>query len=328
MSNLLDNLWVEKYRPKTLKDVVLPDSYNAFFQECIDNKSIPNLLFFGGPGCGKSTIARILIDHIIGTDKESRSFDLLSINGSSQNGIEVVRSIITDFIKMPVVSESKTKIIHIDEFDYMTQNAQAGLRNIMEEYSDRCRFIFTLNYKHKVIDPILSRTQSFEFANNISKEYILSLIKNILTNEGITEYNDDALNLYINKSYPDIRKIIQTIQSKVVNKELISNVVKINNTEEEILKNIASIAASIKDQNLVKINGHLKDIEKLLNENDIEYMNLYNRLFSNDNLSFSSKIIIGKYCNKHQDVLVPQMHFLCMIMELVEVSFKRSAMLK
>lgn len=328
MSNLLDNLWVEKYRPKSLKDVVLPDSYNDFFQECIDKKSIPNLLFYGGPGSGKSTVAKILVDNIIGTDKESRSFDLLMINGSSQNGIEVVRSLITDFIKMPVVSESKTKIIHIDEFDYMTQNAQAGLRNIMEEYSERCRFIFTLNYKHKVIDPILSRTQSFEFANNISKEYILTLIKNILVNEGVTEYNDDALNLYINKSYPDIRKIIQTIQSKVVNKELISNVVQMNNTEEDILKNIALIAASIKDQNLVKINGHLKDIEKLLNENDIEYMNLYNRLFSNDNLSFSSKIVIGKYCNKHQDVLVPQMHFLCLIMELVEVSFKRSAMLK
>lgn len=328
MSNVLDNLWVEKYRPKNLEDVVLPDSYKDFFQECIDNKCIPNLLFYGGPGCGKSTIARILVDHIIGTDKESRSFDLLSINGSSHNGIDMVRGLITDFIKMPVVSESKTKIIHIDEFDYTTAAAQAGLRNIMEEYANRCRFIFTLNYKHKVIDPILSRSQVFEFSNNISKEYILNYIKNILKIENITESNDDALMLYINKSYPDIRKIIQTIQSKVVNKELISNVVNINNTEVEILNNIALIASSIKDQNLVKINGHLKDIEKLLNENDIDYMNLYSKLFSNDNLSFSSKIIIGKYCNKHQDVLVPQMHFLCFIMELVEVSFKRSAMLK
>lgn len=327
MKEILDNLWIEKYRPKKLDDVVLPDQYRQFFLNCISSKCIPNMLFYGGPGSGKSTVSRILIDEIIGNEKETRELDLLVINGSEKTGVEVVRNVILEFIKVPIVSDSKTKIVHIDEFDYMSQHSMAALRSMMEEYADRVRFIFTLNYINKIIDPIQSRCQKFEFSNNFSKEHVLNFIKNILKNESVEYGDDDIIKLYINKNFPDIRKIVNSIQTKVVNGELVSNIVKQNNEENEIVNKIYEIAGIIsKENNLSKINFILKDIEKLLNENqDIEFMNLYNTLFHNESLSFSTKMIISKYCNSHQDVIIPQMHFISMIMELVETAMRKKA---
>lgn len=325
MSNVVDNLWVEKYRPKNIDDVVLPDAYSSFFKDCISNKTIPNLMFIGSAGCGKSTVARILIDHIIGTDKESREMDLLEINGSSNTGVETVRNVITDFIKMPVIGSSKTKIVYIDEFDYFSQNAQAALRNIMEEYSNICRFIFTLNYRHKILEAIISRSQIFEFSTNVSRESVVDYVSMIVKKELGDEDYKEIIQSYVGKYYPDIRRIVNTIQTKVIDGKLKDNIVNNNKAEQEILNIISQIGASIKDKNLSSINNHIKKIQNILNdsENDVDYMNIYQSLFDNDNLSFSSKFIVGKFCNEHVDKILPQMHFICMILQLVETSFAK-----
>lgn len=323
--SVVNNLWVEKYRPKTIDDVVLPDAYSIFFKDCIQNKSIPNLMFIGGAGCGKSTVARILIDYIIGIDRDAREMDLLEINGSSSTGVETVRNVITDFIKMPVIGSSKTKIVYIDEFDYFSQNAQAALRNIMEEYSNICRFIFTLNFRHKILEAIISRSQVFEFSTNMSRDSVTEYIQMIIKKELGDEDYKEIIKSYVSKYYPDIRRIVNTVQTKVIDGKLKDNIVNSNKAEEEIINIISLIGASIKEKNLTSINNYIKKIQNIFNdpENDVDYMNLYQSLFDSDNLSFSSKFIVGKFCNEHHEKILPQMHFICMILQLVETSFAK-----
>jgi replication factor C small subunit len=324
MSNSLNNLWIEKYRPKELSDVVLPDNFRSFFQQCIDDRSIPNLMFVGSAGTGKTTLARILIDKIIGDDPEAREYDLLQLNGSSSTSVDVARGLITDFIKMPVIGDQKIKIIHIDEFDYSSQAQQAALRSIMEEYSGTCRFIFTLNLKHKIMDAIFSRCQLFEFKSTVSKDYIVQFISNIIEKELNETNKDEIIRQYVNKYYPDIRKTLNAIQSKVVNGQLIDDIIKVTKSESDVKNVVKEIFINIKNNNLNSIQGSIKNIETLLNENEIDYVSLYTSLFDDDGISFSSKVIVNKYSNKHMEALIPQMNFLSMIFEMIEFGIKKS----
>ena len=203
---MFNNLWVEKYRPKTLSDLVLSDTNKKYFESVTDE--IPNLLFVGTPGLGKTTLARILIEDVL-------KCQYLYINASDENGIDTIRSKVVGFSQTKSLDGS-IKVVILDEADGITIDGQRALRNTMEEYSSQTRFILTANYKHKIIPAIQSRTQSFDL--NPPFEDVVTRIVEIVKSEGV-KIDDSQKGNFVNtikQNYPDIRKIINAVQKACV----------------------------------------------------------------------------------------------------------------
>jgi len=203
---MFNNLWVEKYRPKTLSDLVLSDTNKKYFESITDE--IPNLLFVGTPGLGKTTLARILIEDVL-------KCQYLYINASDENGIDTIRSKVVGFSQTKSLDGS-IKVVILDEADGITIDGQRALRNTMEEYSSQTRFILTANYKHKIIPAIQSRTQSFDL--NPPFEDVVTRIVEIVKSEGV-KIDDSQKGNFVNtikQNYPDIRKIINAVQKACV----------------------------------------------------------------------------------------------------------------
>ena len=203
---MFDNLFTEKYRPKTLTDLVLSNSNRKYFDSITDE--IPNLLFVGTPGIGKTTLARILVNDIL-------ECQYLYINASDENGIDTIRSKVVGFAQTKSL-DGKVKVVILDEADGITIDGQRALRNTMEEYSSGTRFILTANYKHKIIPAIQSRTQFFDL--NPPFDTVLKLIVGIIKQEGIKITEDQRSNFVnvVKQNYPDIRKIINSVQKATV----------------------------------------------------------------------------------------------------------------
>jgi len=195
-----NSLWVESYRPTKLEDYVGNEHLKSKVEGYLETGDVPHLLLYGRAGTGKTTLAKLIV--------KSVDCDYMIINASSENNVETVRNKVTNFASSQ--GFKKWKIIILDEFDYMTQNAQAILRNLMETFSGHCRFILTCNYVEKVIDPIQSRCQSFQIVPPTKKDVAVQISK-ILTKEGI-EFEPKDLVPIIDAGYPDIRKIINTCQ--------------------------------------------------------------------------------------------------------------------
>ena len=203
---MFNNLWVEKYRPKTLSDLVLSNTNKKYFESITDE--IPNLLFVGTPGLGKTTLARILIEDVL-------KCQYLYINASDENGIDTIRSKVVGFSQTKSLDGS-IKVVILDEADGITIDGQRALRNTMEEYSSQTRFILTANYKHKIIPAIQSRTQSFDL--NPPFEDVVTRIVEIVKSEGV-KIDDSQKGNFVNtikQNYPDIRKIINAVQKACV----------------------------------------------------------------------------------------------------------------
>ena len=203
---MFNNLYVEKYRPTKLEDLVLSDSNRKFF-ESVTNE-IPNLLFVGTPGLGKTTLARILVNDIL-------KCQYLYINASDENGIDTIRSKVVSF-SQTMSLDGKLKVVILDEADGITIEGQRALRNTMEEYSSRTRFILTANYKHKIIPAIQSRTQFFDLIPPFDD--VVKRIVTIVKQEGIKIEEDQKVNFVnvIKQNYPDIRKVINDIQKATI----------------------------------------------------------------------------------------------------------------
>lgn len=201
-------LWCEKYRPVDLSTYVGNDMVKETIQEYLDRNDIPHLLFYGKPGTGKTTLAKLIVNTI--------KCDAMIINASDENNVETVRTKVKNFASS--VGFAGFKVIILDEFDYMTPNAQAILRNLMETFSKHCRFILTCNYIEKIIDPIKSRCQSFAITPPTKKDVAIQL-STILNAEAI-KYDVKNLADIINSYYPDIRKVINTCQLQSAKGEL------------------------------------------------------------------------------------------------------------
>ena len=224
-------LWVEKYRPRNLDACILPAEQKAAFQEFIDKGEIQNMLLCGGAGMGKTTVARALCEEL-GTD-------YLVINGSEESGIDVLRTKIKQFAST-VSFTGKTKVIILDEADYLNPNStQPALRGFIEEFSKNCRFIFTCNYKNRIIPPLHSRCAVIEF--KYSKEErpkiaakFMKRIQFILNNENIT-FDEKVIASLLLKYFPDYRRIINELQrysaSGTIDEGILARVGEVNTQE-------------------------------------------------------------------------------------------------
>ena len=197
---LQNSLWVEKYRPIKLDNYIGNSHLKEKVSNYLKSGDVPHLLFFGKAGTGKTTLAKLIVKSI--------DCDHIIINASDENNVDTVRNKVKGFAS--TVGFKDLKVIILDEFDYMTPNAQAILRNLMETFSKHCRFILTCNYVEKIIDPIQSRCQTFQIVPPSKKEVAVQLDK-ILKSEDIN-YDIKDLVPIIDSSYPDIRKVINTCQ--------------------------------------------------------------------------------------------------------------------
>ena len=204
----MKELWVEKYRPKTIDEYVFRDEQQRKqVQQWIKEKTIPHLLFSGNAGIGKTTLAKLLFNEL-----ELNDLDILEINASRTNSVEDVRDKIVNFVQM--IPFGEFKVVLLDEADYLSPNAQAALRGVMEEYHTTSRFILTCNYPNRIIPALHSRCQGFHI-ERIDQNEFTARVAQILIDEGVTP-DLDTLDTYVKATYPDLRKCINMVQMNAV----------------------------------------------------------------------------------------------------------------
>lgn len=261
------SLWVEKYRSKNLDSFVGNEQLKETIQKFLDSNDIINMCFYGPAGSGKTTLAKLIINNI--------DCDSLFINASDERGIDTIREKVQAFAS--AATFRSLKIVVLDEADFLTIQAQASLRNIIETYSRSTRFILTCNFVERIIDPIQSRCQVFKVVPPSKKEVAIH-VHNVLNQENIQHEIED-LGTIINQYYPDLRKILNTCQSLVVdgilkiNKEVLVN----NNYQNKILGELKSPKKE-----------SWQSIRQILADSNVgEFEELYRFLY--DNLSQYSK---------------------------------------
>ena len=256
-----NTLWVEKYRPQTLKDYIGNDLLKEKVQSYLDNNDVPHLLLYGKAGTGKTTLAKIIAQTI--------ECDMMVINASDENNVETVRNKVKNFASG--AGFKGFKIIILDEFDYMTPNAQAILRNLMETFSRHTRFILTCNYHEKIIEPILSRCQTFA-VNPPSKKEVAVHVTDILNKEGIRFDVKDVADI-ISSFYPDIRRVMNTCQLQSSKGEL--KVDKQTILQADFKNKIVDLLASGEE----KRNAYMQ-IRQIVGDNKVnDFAELYTALY-------------------------------------------------
>jgi DNA polymerase III delta prime subunit len=255
------SLWVEKYRPNKLEDYVGNEHLKAKVEGYLESGDVPHLLLYGKAGTGKTTLAKLIVNSI--------DCDYIIINASDENNVDTVRNKVKNFASS--MGFKPFKIIIMDEFDYMTPNAQAILRNLMETFSKHCRFILTCNYVEKVIEPIQSRCQSFQIVPPTKKDVAIQMSK-ILKAENI-EFDVKDLVPIIDSAYPDIRKVINTCQ-------LNSNKGKLKVDVQNLLENDYKMkVVDILKSNDDKRNKYMKVRQAIIDSKATDFSDLYTVLY-------------------------------------------------
>lgn len=267
-------LWCEKYRPHSIEDCILPIALKNTFIDFISNDNLPNLLFSGPPGVGKTTVARALCDQM--------GLDYIVVNGSEESGIDVLRTKIKQFASTVSFTSSR-KMVILDEADYLNpQSTQPALRGFIEEFSGNCGFIFTCNYKNRIISPIHSRCSVVDFKIESAEKPKLAMqlmkrIETILSEEGIT-YDTKVIVELITKHFPDFRRVLNELQRYSSSGTIDSG-----------------ILVQISDVNLKEMMGHLK-------EKDFKLM----RKWVSDNIDNDPQKIYRKIYDSLYDYLSPE----------------------
>jgi DNA polymerase III delta prime subunit len=252
-----DKIWVEKYRPHKLDDLILDDKSLRVVKQFEDE--IPNLLFVGSPGTGKTTLARIIVNDILGCN-------FLYINASDESGIDVIRHNITNFAQTKSF-DGGIKVVILDEADGLTPQAQAALRNTMETYAKYCRFILTANYKHKIIPALQSRCQSLDLKPVVDQaaKRCFNILR--LENVKVSEEQKKKFVILVKKHFPDLRKTINEIQKSIVDGELC---IDSNASDNELL---AKVMQGVRTNSL--------GLRKYLIENEDRFQGDYDTLLAN-----------------------------------------------
>ena len=279
------SLWVEKYRPTDLSTYIGNEHLKSKVKLYLENKDIPHLLLYGKAGTGKTTLAKVITSNI--------DCDVMYINASDENSVDAVRFKIRSFASTTGFKEMK--VIILDEADYLTPNAQAALRNLMETFSKHCRFILTCNYVERIIDPIQSRCQTYKVVPPSKKEVAQQMVS-ILNQENCTFELDDVATI-VNAGYPDIRRVINSAQRQVVDGKL-----KIDTSS--IIQN----DYKIKLVEMLSSNCKLNDIRKLIADNSVsDYSELFRLLYDEVETYGKDKVtecILAIAGGQYQDVNV------------------------
>lgn len=207
VSKINNLIWVEKYRPKTVSDCILPIDMTTILNGMIKEAKIPNMMFYGKAGSGKTSVAKAIASDI--------GLDCMLVNCSEENGMDTLRVKIRQYASTTSLS-GKGKVIILDEFDYATKNVQSALRGAIEEFAENCRFIITCNYKNRVIDPLHSRCTGLDFTIPSQEKpriaaAVLARAEHILNSEKIP-YEKQVLATLVKKHFPDIRRIVNELQ--------------------------------------------------------------------------------------------------------------------
>jgi replication factor C small subunit len=326
---VLDSLWIEKYRPKTLDDMSLPERYTQDFKRVIERGSMPNFLFSGPPGGGKTTLALILASKqgVLFNKKDN----LLTANGSSKKGrsINFVDQVVEPFLKHPPAGGDKYKIVFMDEADNITPDAYDSWRGVIEKYhKEYGRFIWTCNYVSKIPDPVQSRFTPYIF-QQIPKEFVEKYAKTIMASENI-EYTDKDITFVVNQLYPDVRKIVNILQRCSYDGKLVVDRDAVVTSEKILISHIIEIVSLIAKNEENKIGAIINSIIDILAKQDLEYRNIYTELFYMKTLPAQAKIIVNKAANSHQACLIPHMHFMAMVFDIIKSlqAYKKAMMAK
>lgn len=291
-------VWAVKYRPENLDGYIFQNkNHEKKFREYWDKKSFPNLLLSGTRGCGKTTIARILAKQAIAEPQ-----DLKIINASKDNGVDFIRTTVSEFIE--TFSFGGLKVVLLEEGDYLSHAAQGALRVLTEDFVDSVRFILTCNYPNKLTNEFKSRFTHYHF-DSMDYETMMLFMANILKAEGI-EPNLDVMDHCINQAYPDLRQTITLLQDSVEDGKLVLKDFTTSNEWKELI-----------DVHLSK--GNFMEIKRLLEtdipENDIE--DVFIHLYENINICPQSKdpfwigsaqLLIADHLYKHSIVSKPQIN--------------------
>ncbi len=298
-------LWVEKYRPTDLETYIGNEQLKNKVKHYLDSGDLPHLLLFGKAGTGKTTLAKLLVNNI--------DCDYLYINASDENNVETVRSKVKNFAS--TMGFKDYKVIILDECDYITPNAQAALRNLMETFSKHCRFVLTCNFVERIIDPIQSRCQSFQVIPP-NKNDVAKHLHNIFTQEGVT-YNREDLGIIVNSGYPDIRRVINGAQRQSIGGKL--SIDKQSIVENDYKMKLLEILKTQDRKNA------FKNIRQLMADAKVtDFADLFRLLYDEVDSYGSGKVadcilIIAKYELSDAQVVDKEINAMAMLIEILMV---------